>query len=81
MRPVASMKAVMGGLGDGKPLASQPTISRLLRSAWPKMPSGLWGAPAGHFRGNFQDCRSLTDLGECTQNLVSMPQSACTCVE
>ena len=52
-----------------------------LDSAWPKMPSCLWGAPAGHFRGNFQDCRSLTDLGECTQNLVSMPQSACTCVE
>ena len=31
MRPVASMKAGIGGLEDGKPLASQPTISRLLR--------------------------------------------------
>ena len=31
MRLAVSMKAGMGGLKDGKPLASQPTISRLLR--------------------------------------------------
>ena len=31
MHPVASMKAGMGGLKDGKPLASQPTKFRLLR--------------------------------------------------
>ena len=56
-------------------------VAEVVSSAWPKMPSDLWRAPAGHFKGNFQDCRSLTDLGECTQNPVSMPQSACTCVE